>query len=134
MDRLQACAKFPNIAPDKLDEFKKVAAQLVERAKGEAGTLQYGFFLSADQTVCIVREACTNSEALLAHSANIGDLLPRLFELGGSFEAEVFGNPSPALLEAVAAFNPTIYSQIAAGTLLVLPLRRAERVGVRSPR
>jgi quinol monooxygenase YgiN len=112
MDKLQVCAKFPNVAPDKLDGFKNVVAQLVERAKGEADTLEYDFFLSADQTVCIVREAYANSEAVMAHSANMGDLLPRLFELGGSFEAEVFGNPSPALLEALAAFNPTIYSYL----------------------
>ena len=110
MDKLQVCAKFPHIVPDKLDEFKNVVAQLVERAKGEADTLEYGFFLSADQTVCIVREAYTNSEAVLAHSANMSELLPRLFELGGTFEAEVFGSPSPALLEVMAAFNPTIYS------------------------
>ena len=40
MDKLQVCAKFPNVAPDNLDGFKKVVAQLVERAKGEADTLQ----------------------------------------------------------------------------------------------
>ena len=62
--------------------------------------------------MCIVREAYTNSEALLAHSANVGDLLPQLFELGGSLEVEMFGNPSPALAEALAAFNPAIYSYL----------------------
>ena len=45
------------------------------------------------------------SDALLAHMAAAGPVLQRLFELGGAARADIFGDPSPALVEAVAAFR-----------------------------
>jgi hypothetical protein len=112
MDKLQVSATFPNIRPENLDEFKKVAAEALEIARGESGTLQYDFFLSADQTVCVVREAYTSSDAVLAHMGGLGALLGRLIELGGGMQPEVFGSPSPALVEAAAALKPVVYSYL----------------------
>jgi hypothetical protein len=56
MDQLQVSARFPRITPENLDEFKRVAAQALEITKGDAGTLQYDWFLNADETVCEVHE------------------------------------------------------------------------------
>jgi quinol monooxygenase YgiN len=112
MDTLQVTARFPNIEPDKLVEFKKVAAEMLEITKGEPGNLQYDYFLSADQRECVVREAYASSDAVLAHMAGMGDLLPRLMELGGGMNVEVFGTPSPTLLDAAAALHPAIYSYL----------------------
>ena len=58
---------------------------------------------------CVVREAYASSDAFLAHLAGAGPLLARLVELGGGLELDVFGEPSPALRAAVAAFQPRVY-------------------------
>ena len=111
MDELQVSARFPDIKRDNLDEFKKLAAEMLEITKGEPGTLQYDYFLNSDETVCMVRETYASSDAHMAHVANMGDRLPRLGELGsGLVDAEVFGSPSPAHSEFFADFNPTVYS------------------------
>lgn len=112
MGKLTVVGTFPSIDPAKLSEFKKVAAQAIEIAKGEDATLQYEYFMSADETACVVLETYASSEALLAHMASVGPMVQRLVELAGGVKADVFGDPSPALVEATAAFKPQIYSSI----------------------
>ena len=41
--------------------------------------------------------------------ANMGELIGQIAELGGGLEIEAFGTPSAELLEAAAAFEPTVY-------------------------
>lgn len=110
MDRLQLTARFPNIPSGNLLEFKKLAAQALEITKGEAGTLQYDWFFNDDETVCVVRETYADSDAVLTHMANLGELLGKLLEVGGGCEFEVFGSPSAQLLEAGAALGPSVFS------------------------
>jgi hypothetical protein len=90
-------------------EFKELAARALELTKGEATTLQYDWFFSDDETKCVVRETYANSDAILAHMVNLGDLIGKLADLGGGLEIEAFGDLSPELLEAAAAFEPTVY-------------------------
>ena len=42
--------------------------------------------------------------------ANAGARLGRLVELGGGVRIELFGNPSPELRAALAAFDPPVYA------------------------
>jgi quinol monooxygenase YgiN len=109
VEQIQITATLPKIATGDLGEFKRLAAQLLERARGEAGTLQYDWFLSAGGTKCVVRETYKNSDAVLAHMANVGELLGKLAELGGGLEIEGFGPVSPQLAEAAAPLHPTLY-------------------------
>ena len=109
MEQIQVTATLPNIAPDNLPEFKELAARALEITKGEATTLQYDWFFSDDETKCVVRETYANSDAILAHMGNMGDLIGKLAELGGGLEIEAFGDLSPELLEAAAALQPTVY-------------------------
>jgi Antibiotic biosynthesis monooxygenase len=99
MDRVHFSGRFPKIDPENLAEFKKLAKHLTEIAKGEPGNLAYDFFFNADETVCVVRETYADSAAVLSHMALMTDL-PRLVGLGGGFEFECHGNPTPALVEA----------------------------------
>ena len=112
MDTIQASATFPTIAPDNVSEFKQLASEALDAARGEPGTLQYDWFFSDDGARCVARETYANSDAVLAHLGNVGPLLGRLVELGGGLELEVFGDPSATLREAIAAFEPTIYSYV----------------------
>jgi quinol monooxygenase YgiN len=109
MGQIQVTATLPNIAPGNLPEFKELAARALEITKGEETTHQYDWFFSDDETKCVVRETYANSDAILTHMANMGDLLGKLAELGGGLEIEAFGDPSPELLEAAAALQPTVY-------------------------
>jgi quinol monooxygenase YgiN len=110
MDQIQINARFPNITSGNLAEFKTVAAQANEITKGEAATLQYDWFFNDDETVCVVRETYENSDAVLAHMGDLGEVLGNLVGLGGGLQLEVFGNPSAQLLEAGAALGPAVFS------------------------
>ena len=112
MDELQLDVTFPNIPPENLDEFKKVAAEGVAVSKSEEGTIRYDFFLSDDGTKCVLHEVYANSEAVLTHMGNMGELLGRIAELGGGMEIVVLGQPSAQLLEAGAAFEPMVYAHL----------------------
>ena len=112
MGKLHAVGTFPSIDPAKLNAFKQVVAEAVALAKNEEGTLRYEFFLSPDETTCVVLETYASSEAVLAHMTGMGTVLERLLDLGGELKADFFGDPSPALVEATAAFKPNIYASI----------------------
>ena len=112
MEAIQASAKFPAIAPGNVSEFKQLATELLEVARGEPGTLEYDWFFSDDGTQCVVRETYASSDAVLVHLGNVGPSLGRLVELGGGLGLEVFGEPSATLRDAIASFEPLVYSHV----------------------
>jgi quinol monooxygenase YgiN len=59
----------------KLEEYKRLSAQAMEivRTK-DTGTLQYDIYFNDDQSECMVVELYRDSEALIEHMANLGDL------------------------------------------------------------
>jgi quinol monooxygenase YgiN len=109
MNRIQVNAKFANVSSSNVAEFKKVAAHALEIAKNEPGVLQYDWFFDDTNTVCVVRETFQDSEALLAHITTMGDTLSTLSELGGGCELEMFGEPSPPLVDATAPLQRSIF-------------------------
>jgi hypothetical protein len=109
MEELQITATFPTIAAADLDEFKKLIAQGVEITRGESGTLQYEWFFNEDETRCLVRETYADSNAVLTHMGNMGNVLGQMVEKGGGLEVEVFGSPSAELVEAASAFITSVY-------------------------
>jgi quinol monooxygenase YgiN len=109
MEQLQVNATFPSISPEGADEFAQLASNALVTIRDEPGTIRHDWFLTDDGARCVVREAYTGSDAFLAHLSAAGPLLGRLVELGGGLELELFGEPSAALLDAVAAFRPRVY-------------------------
>ena len=109
MHRIQVNAKFANVSSSNLAEFKKAATQAVVIAKSEPGVLQYDWFFNDNQTVCVVRETYQDSEALLAHITTMGGMLNTLSELGGGCELEMFGDPSPLLVDVTAPLQRSIF-------------------------
>jgi quinol monooxygenase YgiN len=103
-------ARFPKIEEHNLGKFKEHATVMLDRAKSEPGLLHYDFFFNPDESVCVVLETYADSAAVLDHMTGMSDLLPLAMELGGGFEAELFGNPSPALAEALASFGLPTYA------------------------
>lgn len=94
-----------------LEEFKAAARRCVEIVRSrDPGTLQYEWFFNADQTECVVRERYRDSEALLQHAANVAEPAAILMEVS-DFEVEFFGEPNEELIEALAAFQPRVYTK-----------------------
>ncbi len=63
------------------------------------GTLEYDVFLSDDQSEGVVHERYRDSESLLQHIANLGELMSAIMEVA-SFTGEICGTPSPTLVKA----------------------------------
>ncbi|MDX1520151.1 MAG: antibiotic biosynthesis monooxygenase [Anaerolineae bacterium] len=98
-----------SINEENLDEFKKIAAKLIEKTEAEPGVLGYEWFFSEDESECCIFEWYKDSEAVLAHSANIGDMLPTFFSLCKPLSWEIYGNASDELKAAVARSRPVYF-------------------------
>ncbi len=86
----------------KVEEFKRLSAQAMEIARTkDTGTLQYDIYLNDDQSEGIVFERYRDSEALIEHGANLGDLFAAIMATG-SFFGEVLGEPSAELRASLA--------------------------------
>ena len=86
----------------KVEEFKRLSAQLMEIARTkDSGTLQYDIYLNDDESEAIVLERYRDSDALIEHGANQGDLAAKIFATG-TFVGEVLGTPSAKLKEGLA--------------------------------
>ena len=74
MSELLGIARF-KFHEGKLEEYKRLSAQAMEivRTK-DTGTLRYDIYFNDDQSECMVVERYRDSEALIEHLANPGDL------------------------------------------------------------
>jgi len=109
MNKIQVTARAA-IHEGKLDEFKALAAECMRMVRErDSGTLQYEWFLNEDQTECVVQEAYRDSEAVLEHIANLGTTMGALLATSDC-TFEVYGAPSPKLLEAAAGISIKVYS------------------------
>ena len=87
----------------KLEEFKRLSAQALELVRAnEPGTLQYDVFFNDDQSECMVIERYTDSEAAMAHAANLGDLFEAVFATVSIVHGELLGDASPELRKNLA--------------------------------
>ena len=109
MNNLQITARW-RIHDGKLDEYKKLAEQCLAITKEkDKETLQFDWYFNQDQTECVVREKYPDSNALLVHISNLGELLGNLFQVG-DLDVEIYGNPSQELLNATTGINKKVYS------------------------
>ena len=108
MPKIQLSARFA-IHPGKFDEFMAVAKDCLKSAKAkDTGALQYDWFVDEGGAECVVRETYRDSDAVLEHITNLGELFGRL--LGAAdFSLEIYGQPSPQLMEAATPFPHRVY-------------------------
>jgi quinol monooxygenase YgiN len=87
----------------KVVEFKRLSAQVVDivRAK-DTGTLQFEIYISDDQSECVVLERYRDSEAVIEHSAHVGDVMGAVFATGSVTASELLGEPSAELAAMTA--------------------------------
>jgi quinol monooxygenase YgiN len=109
MKNLQITARY-QIHNGKCAEFKKIAEECLSIVNAkDTDTLQYDWYFDETKTECVLREAYTDSDALLAHFGNIGDLFGKLVAIG-DLSAEVYGQPSEELLQATKGLNIKVYN------------------------
>lgn len=86
-----ACSIHPyfKVHPGKLDAFKTICGRFVERTKSEPGCHFYGFSFDGDLAHC--RESYQNAQALLAHLANVDDLISEALKIATLARVEVHG-------------------------------------------
>ena len=109
MENLQITARY-QIYNGNLAAFKKIAEECLSIVKAkDKDTLQYDWYIDESQTECVLRETYPDSDALLSHLGNIGDLFGKLVALG-DFSAEIYGQPSEELLKVTSGLNIKIYN------------------------
>ena len=101
MSELQGIARF-KFHEGRAEEFKRLSQQCMDVVRAtDTGTLQYEIFLSEDESECIVLERYRDSEALLEHMTNLGELAQAILATGTAY-GELLGEPSPALAAGLA--------------------------------
>ena len=85
------CSIVPyfKVQEDKLDEFKALTERFVEKTKTEANCMYYGFCFDGNVAHC--REGYQDAEGLLAHLANVDDLLKEAFKISEITRLELHG-------------------------------------------
>ena len=105
MSELQGVARF-KIHEGKLDEFKRLSAQAREIVRNkDTGTLQYEIYFNDDQSECMVLERFRDSEALIEHTANLGDLVEAILATVSVVHGELCGEPSAELRGNLAGMD-----------------------------
>ena len=109
MSDLVISARF-DVHAGKLDEFRSIMATAIQKVRdNEPRTLQYNWYHSEDHTRYIVLERYEDSDALLEHLADVGEELGAFLEVA-DLKVDVFGTPSPELVEATAAIPTRVYA------------------------
>ena len=102
MSELLGIARF-RFHEGKRDEYLRLSDQAAELVRAnEPGTLQYDLYLNGDQSECMVIERYRDSEAAMAHAANIGPLFAPVLATVSVVHGELLGEPSPELKARLA--------------------------------
>jgi quinol monooxygenase YgiN len=104
-DYIRVNAKL-SIKEGKLSEFKEKGNAAIEKVKAnEPNMLSYEWYLSEDGSKCYIVEIYKNSDAIMAHMGNVGDLLGPFFELAPLTGLNIYGSPSDEVRQAFASFG-----------------------------
>lgn len=93
----------------KADEAKKLLNSAIEISKEkDADLLSYEFFINDAEDMLYSIEWFRDSTALMAHLANVGEILQKLAGATEMQRLEVFGEASREVVEALKPYNPTL--------------------------
>ena len=97
MSELLGIARF-KFHEGKVEEYKRLSAEAMEivRTK-DSGTLQYDIYLNDDESECMVIERYRDSDALIEHGENLGDLSGAILATVSVVHGEVLGEASEDL-------------------------------------
>ena len=109
-DRVVSIHPYFRVSDGKMNEFKVLCEQFVSITAQEPKCLYYGFSFNGDDVHC--REAYADAEGLLAHLANVGDVLKEVFKIAQITRLEVHGvaEELAKLREPLSALDPTYFT------------------------
>ena len=108
MRKIKVIALF-KIKEGKLNEFKQGVPGLINAVKkNEPGALTYDWYLNEEAMECMVLETYADSQALMAHAGNVGELLQKLMGIS-DLTLEVFGNPEAELKKILKDMGAKLY-------------------------
>jgi len=108
MSELQVIAEL-KVHDGKLEEFKAVAEECVKAVREkDSGTFQYDWYFTADMTECTVIERYRDSEEVIEHITNLGDILGTSFGLA-DLTLHLYGDPSAELLAAADGLDVRVH-------------------------
>ena len=114
MTELMGIARF-RIHEGKLDEYERLSAEAMEivRTK-EPGTLQYDTYFNEARIECVVIERYRDSEAAMAHAANLAEVSAKVLATVSVVHGEVLGEPSAELRAKLAGMDvPQLFTPYA---------------------
>ena len=88
-DKCCTIVPYFKIHPGKVQQFKAICDQMVEKTKSEPGCLYYGFSFDGDQAHC--REGYRDAEAAIEHVQNVRALLGELLKTADVVRFELHG-------------------------------------------
>jgi quinol monooxygenase YgiN len=102
MSELLGIARF-KFHEGKREEYLRLSDKATDivRTK-DPGTLAYDLYLNGDQSECMVIERYRDSEAAMAHAANLGHLFPAVLATVSVVHGELLGEPSAELRARLA--------------------------------
>ena len=98
------------VGSGKLEAFRGLCEQFVEKTQNEPKCLYYGFSFCGDEVHC--REGYVDAEGALAHLDNVGQLLQEALKISEITRLEVHG-PEPELAklrQPLAELNPQFFA------------------------
>lgn len=93
----------------KLDEFKALGEQMVERTQTESDVVYYGFSFNGQRAHC--REAYNSAAGILAHLENVDALLKQALAIASLDSLEIHGPAAEIekLKSPLGGLNPTYF-------------------------
>lgn len=101
------------VAEGATERLKEIAAELVERTKTEPGSIAYEWALTSEGKLHI-HERYADSDAAMAHVANIGPHLGPLGEITKPLSGDCYGPMSDALKDILSGY-PVSFHDVFAG-------------------
>jgi len=106
------CTLVPyfTVQDGKLDEFKALGEQMVERTKSESEVCFYGFSFSGQRAHC--REGYKSAAGILAHLENVDELLKQALAIASLDLLEIHGPAAELeqLKEPLKGLKPSFFS------------------------
>lgn len=106
------CSLVPyfTVQDGKLEEFKALGAQMVEKTSAESDVVYYGFSFDGQRAHC--REGYTSAKGILAHLENVDGLLKQALAIASLDLLEIHGPAAELeqLKEPLSGLNPTYFT------------------------
>ncbi len=108
-DNVCTLVPYFTVQDGKLDEFKALGEQMVQKTQSESDVVFYGFSFSGQRAHC--REGYTSAAGILKHLENVDELLQAALKIASLDLLEVHGPASEvdALRDPLKGLNPTFF-------------------------